>query len=94
MSNRSKTPSVALSEVEMLEGAKKRKQAAVSKTMTPPTSTLSKAAKTSVTVDATKTTRTPLQEGETVTIRLPKNFGEITSSSIFPAAERLAFPAP
>ncbi|XP_048501068.1 uncharacterized protein LOC104892697 [Beta vulgaris subsp. vulgaris] len=92
-SQRSKTPTVALSEAEMLERAKKRKQSAVSQTMTPPPSAPSKTAKTSVSADVSKTARPPLQEGETFTISLPKNFGEITSTAIFPAAEKLAFPA-
>ncbi|XP_048496288.1 uncharacterized protein LOC125495572 [Beta vulgaris subsp. vulgaris] len=91
MSTRLKTPSVVLSEAEMLERAKKRKQSSSSMTMTPSPMIPPKAARTANSSDAPKVTRTPLQEGETFIISLPKNFCEITTPTIFPLAEKLAF---
>lgn len=53
-----------------------------------------KVAKTFPVTGTLRVPRTPLQEGETFAINLPKNFGEITAPTIFPSAEKLAFPGP
>ncbi|XP_010677905.1 uncharacterized protein LOC104893500 [Beta vulgaris subsp. vulgaris] len=94
MSTRSKTPTVGLSEAEMLERARKRKLDASGLTVTPSSMGAPKVAKTTPPTNAPKPTKTPLAEGETFTISLPKNFCEITALTIFPSAEKLAFPAP
>ncbi|XP_057249224.1 uncharacterized protein LOC104896955 [Beta vulgaris subsp. vulgaris] len=93
MSTRSKTPTVGLSEAEMLERARKRKQAASASAVTPSSMGAPKIARTAPNRDP-KPVKTPLGEGETFTISLPKNFCEITAPTIFPSAEKLAFPAP
>ncbi|XP_057251908.1 uncharacterized protein LOC130591931 [Beta vulgaris subsp. vulgaris] len=94
MSTRSKTPTVGLSEAEMLERARKRKQAAIASAVTPSSMGAPKIAKTTPPTETPKSAKTPLGEGETFTISLPKNFCEITAPTIFPSAEKLAFPAP
>ncbi|XP_048492861.1 uncharacterized protein LOC125493503 [Beta vulgaris subsp. vulgaris] len=95
MSTRSKTPTVGLSEAEMLERARKRKQAASASAVTPSSMGAPKVARTAPPTETPKPASwTPLAEGQTFTISLPKNFCEITAPTIFPSAEKLAFPAP
>ncbi|XP_048491320.1 uncharacterized protein LOC125492664 [Beta vulgaris subsp. vulgaris] len=85
---------VALSETEMLERAKKRTKIAGETMATLSSIIPPKVPRTATLVDAPKSARTPFQEGETFIITLPKNFCEITTPTIFPVAKKLVFSAP